>query len=222
MMRAAQKLAAWVCAERNIDPLGTISFERSDRSRYNGPAIAAHRHLQRPDLYPTACPGDAGYSQFPWFRQYVQNKLDDAPEKTPVPGTSTPTPSDQRYIFAGSGRSANSTVSTLAWDNKTSTFWETTSSTPPRSARIYFDLGARKRVSRITWLFQRTGWADYCIIEWSNDKITWSFLADASNPTAKVWYERQVNRNIRYVRFVFQNPNRDAKLGGLAEVRLFP
>ena len=134
----------------------------------------------------------------------------------------TPTPTTKRYIFTGSGRSANSTVSTLAWDNQTSTFWETTASTPPSSARIYFDLGASKYVSRVQWLFQRTGWADWCTVEWSNDRVKWEFLADASNPTAKVWYERLVNRKIRYVRFVFLNPNKDAKLGGLAEVRCFP
>lgn len=221
MMRAAQKLAAWVCAERDIDPLGTISFERSDRSVYNGPAIAAHRHMQRPDKYPTACPGDVGYTQFPWFRQYVKAKLDDAPDKTPVPGTSTPTPAPKRYIFTGSGRSANSTVSTLAWDNKTSTFWETTSDTPPSSARIYFDLGSQKHVSKVRWLFQRS-WADWCTIEWSNDRITWNFVGDASNPTAKVWYERLINRKIRYIRFVFLNPDKDPKLGGLAEVQLYP
>lgn len=222
MMRAGQKIAAWVCAERDIDPLGNISFQRSDSSYYNGPAIAAHRHMQRPDRFPTACPGDVGYSQFPWFRQYVKSKLDSAPDKTPVPGEPTPTPSPNRFIFTGSGRSANSTSSTLAWDNKTSTFWETTSSSPPSSARIYFDLGSQKTVSKVTWLFQRTGWADWCTIEWSNDRIAWNFLADASNPTAKVWYERLVNRKIRYVRFVFLNPNDDDKLGGLAEVRCFP
>jgi len=219
MMRAGQKLAAWVCAERDINPIGNVSFQRSDRSYYNGPAIAAHRLLQRPDLYPTACPGDVGYTQFPWFRQYVKSKLDTAPDDGTDP---TPPPSTKRYIFTGSGRSANSTNSTLAWDNQTGTFWETTASSPPSSARIYFDLGESKYVSRVQWLFQRTGWADWCTVEWSNDRVKWEFLADASNPTAKVWYERLVNRKIRYVRFVFLNPDKDAKLGGLAEVRCFP
>jgi hypothetical protein len=222
MLRAGQKLAAWVCAERDIDPLGNISFQRSDRSYYRGPAIAAHRLMQRPDLYPTACPGDVGYSQFPWFRRYVQQKLDAAPEKTPVPGDPTPTPSPKRYIFVGSGRSANSTASTLAWDNNSYTFWETTSDSPPKSARIYFDLGEQKYVSRVTWFFRRSGWADWCTIEWSNDRVNWTFLADASNPASGIWYERLAQRKLRYVRFVFQNPNKDAKLGGLAEVRCFP
>jgi hypothetical protein len=211
-----------VCAERNIDPKGTISFQRSEGTYYNGPAIAAHRWLQDPALYPTACPGDTGYTQFPWFRNYVQGKLDAAPEKTPVPGTATPTPSPKRYVFTGSGRSANSTVSTLAWDNHTSTFWETTSTTPPTSARIYFDLGASKYVSKVTWLFRRTGWADLCTVEWSNDRVNWTFLADASKPYAGVWNERLVQRKIRYVRFVFGNPGKSPKLGSLAEVRCFP
>ncbi len=88
--------------------------------------------MQRPDKYPTACPGDVGHTQFPWFRSYVKDKLDDAPEKTPVGGTSdADTITDKRYIFTGSGRSANSTVSTLAWDNKTSTYWETTGKFDP-------------------------------------------------------------------------------------------
>ena len=221
MLRAGQKVAAWVCAERDINPVGNISFERSDRSVYNGPAIAAHRNLQRPDLYPTACPGDTGYTQFPWFRNYVKAKLDAAPIKTPVPGTSTPTPSPHRYIFTGSGRSANSTSSTLAWDNHTSTYWETTGDTPS-SARIQFDLGSSKYVSKVRWLFQKTGWADWCTIEYSTDKTTWKFAGDASNPHAGVWYDRLINRNIRYVRFVFLNINDDPEMGGLAEVQLYP
>jgi hypothetical protein len=221
MLRAGRHLAAYIAAERDIHPKETIAFQRRDGTYYRGPAVAAHRLMQNPYLYPTACPGDTGYSQFPWFRQYIQDKLDAAPEKTPVPGTATPTPSPKRYTFTGSGRSANSTASTLAWDGMISTYWATTSTTPPSSARIYFDLGAIKYVSRIRWLFQRA-WADWCMIEWSNDKITWKFLADASDPGPGVWDERIVRFKLRYVRFVFRNPNNEAKLGGLAEVQCYP
>ena len=221
MLRAGRNLSAYICAERGIVPQEQIAFRRRDGSYYRGPAVAAHRLMQRPDLYPTACPGDAGYSQFGWFREYIQDKLDAAPEKTPVPGTETPTTTPKRYIFTGSGRSANSTPSTLAWDNWTSTYWETTSSSPPTSARIYFDLGSIKYVSRIRWLFMKA-WADWCMIEWSNDRSNWTFLADASDPGAKVWDERIVGFKLRYVRFVFKNPNKEAKLGGLSEVQCYP
>jgi hypothetical protein len=74
----------------------------------------------------------------------------------------------------------------------------------------------------VRWLFQKTGWADWCTIEYSTDQTTWKFAGDASNPHAGVWYDRLINRNIRYVRFVFLNINDDPKMGGLAEVQLYP
>jgi hypothetical protein len=218
MLRAAQKVAAWVCAERDINPIGTISFERSDRSVYNGAAIAAHRNMQRPDLYPTACPGDTGYTQFPWFRSYVKAKLDAAPDKDTTP---TPPPSTKRYVFSSSGRSAGTNESTLAWDNHTSTYWQTTTKNM-KSARIQFDLGSSKYCSRVRWLLQKEGWSDWCTIERSTDKKTWTFVADSSELHAKVWYERLIGTKLRYLRFSFTNVNNDTYMGGLAEVQLYP
>ena len=102
MLTAASKMAAWVCAERAIDPMAQISFVRSDNSIYKGSTIAPHRYAQRPDLYPTACPGDTGLSQFPGFRQRIKDRLDVAPTTTPV-GTPTKTPtSGPKGVFSAS------------------------------------------------------------------------------------------------------------------------
>ena len=224
MLTAASHMAAWVCAERGIDPNAQINFTRADNSVFTGSTIPAHRHIQRPDLYPTACPGNAGYSQFGSLRARITSRLDTAPTKTPVgTATKTPTAAPKAYTITGSGRTANSLVSTRIWDGYTSTYWRTYSSdTPPSSARVYVALDAIRYVGSVKWFFARAGWADYCTIEGSTDKLSWWFIGDASVPTAGIWYERLVNRQARYIRFVFSNPDGLDYLGGLAELQVWP
>ena len=224
MLTASGHMAAWVCAERGIDPNAKINFTRADNSIFTGSTMPAHRHIQRPDLYPTACPGDTGYSQFGSLRARVTSRLDSAPTKTPVGTvTQTPTAAPKVYTIVGSGRSANSLLSTRIWDGYTSTYWRTyTSDTPPSAARVYVELDATRFVGSVKWFFGRAGWADYCTIEGSTDKLRWWFIGDASVPTAGIWYERLVNREARYIRFVFNNPDGLDYLGGLAELQVWP
>lgn len=223
MLTAASHMTAWVCAERGIDPNAQIDFVRSDNSVYRGSTIAPHRYAQRPDMYPTACPGDAGLSQFGSLKARITNKLAAAPTKTPVgTATRTPTAGPKPFTIIGSGRSANSESSLVVWDNRTSTYWKTTSSTPPSSARIYVEIDANRTVGSVKWIFAREGWADWCTIEGSTDKVKWYFIGDASVPTAGLWEERLVNRRAKYIRFVFNNPDDLDILGGLAEIQVWP
>ena len=223
MLTAAGHMAAWVCAERGIDPNAQINFVRSDNSVYKGSTIAPHRYAQRPDLYPTACPGDTGLSQFPSLRARITNRLADAPTKTPVgTATKTPTVGPKPYTIIRSGRSANSEVSNVIWDGKTSTYWKTNSSTPPSSARIYVEIDASRTVGSVKWLFAREGMADWCTVEGSTDNVSYYFIGDASVPTANLWEERLVNRRAKFIRFVFNNPDDLDVLGGLAEVQVWP
>ncbi|HZB96648.1 MAG TPA: N-acetylmuramoyl-L-alanine amidase [Herpetosiphonaceae bacterium] len=70
MLDAGAQLAAWACTQRDIDPLGTGVFTRSDGSTINIWNIPGHRQIASP-RFPTSCPGDVGTSQLPDFRQRV-------------------------------------------------------------------------------------------------------------------------------------------------------
>ena len=223
MLTASGHMAAWVCAERGIDPNAQISFIRADSSVFKGSTIPAHRHIQRPDLYPTACPGDVGYSQFGSLRARITNRLDTAPTKTPVgTATKTPTAGPKPFTIIKSGRSANSENSNVIWDGKTSTYWKTNTSTPPTQARIYVEIDANRTVGSVKWIFAREGMADWVTIEASTDNLKYYFVGDASVPTAGRWEERLVNRRAKFIRFVFNNPDDLDVLGGLAEVQVWP
>ena len=59
MMRAGQKLAAWVCAERDINPIGNVSVGRFGSLLLQRPGDRSTSVCcSAPNLYPTACPGD--------------------------------------------------------------------------------------------------------------------------------------------------------------------
>ncbi len=70
MLDAGAQLAAWACGQRSIDPLGAGVFTRGDGSTIDTWNILGHRQIASP-RYPTSCPGDAGASQLPDFRQRV-------------------------------------------------------------------------------------------------------------------------------------------------------
>lgn len=136
-----------------------------------------------------------------------------APSPSPSPSGGT------TYQIVGSTRTANSSSSALAYDGKTTTAWGTTSSSAPSSAYVYFDLGATKPIRSIAWLWAESGWADHVRIQVSTDRSSWTTLATVGNAAAGSWQSLSYSGSARYVRFYFTNPNRDAKLGSLAEVR---
>jgi subtilisin len=127
------------------------------------------------------------------------------------------------YRLVASGASPNSWASTYVRDRKTSTYWKTriSSSGPPAEAWVWVDLGAPKTIGTIRWVFGEAGIADSFVIEGSNDRATWSAITKRNGKPVGVWQERITSRTFRYIRFRFLNPNRDATLGGLAEVQLW-
>ncbi len=140
---------------------------------------------------------------------------------------------DQAYTCSGNqsastldikvgGRSSSSTSSLLAFDGDLGTSWYTTKSTPPRTAYIYFDLGSSKNLSKISWYFSQNGSADSFKVEISSDKKSWTTLTTRTSAKAGTWQSSSVNKSARYVRFYFNNPNQDAVLGYLAEVKIYP
>lgn len=137
---------------------------------------------------------------------------------TPTGGGETP---GSQLTITGGGRTSNSANSQLAYDGKTGTFWYTTGSGTPSSAYIYLDLGAAKSIGKIEWLFSKSGSADSYKIQVSNDKTNWTTISNQSNGKSGSWYSKSVGKQARYVRFYFNNPNKDKALGFLAEVKIY-
>ncbi len=123
--------------------------------------------------------------------------------------------------ITGGGRTSSSTPSTRIYDGSTSTSWYTTATSPPRAAYVYVDLGAVKSIHEIKWFFAKSGSADSYMIQISTDKQTWTTIANRTNGRAGSWSNLKLAKSTRYVRFYFNNPNRDKVLGYLGEIKVF-
>jgi hypothetical protein len=142
---------------------------------------------------------------------------------SPSPSGERPTPSAggaSPYHIRGSGRTGNSVSSATIYDGDRSTVWMTNVDAPPRSAYVFVNLGDVKPIGKIRWIFGKTGLADEMSIEYSNDRKTWTRLAQPNNAPAGVWQELDVQIEAKYVRWYFRNPNGDPQVGGISEVEL--
>jgi uncharacterized protein YkwD len=124
--------------------------------------------------------------------------------------------------ISSSGRTSNSRSSSYCLDGRQDTSWYTTVATPPSYAYVWFDLGMKRSISSIKWKFNRTGYADSFEIQISNDRANWTTIAKKSNAPSDSWQTLSKGVTTRYVRFFFRNPNKDAKLGYVSEVRIYP
>ena len=151
---------------------------------------------------------------------YLGSTTIPTPTATTVP---SPTPTSGAYQIVGSSRSGNSAISTYVWDGDKTTVWTTTTGVRENSAWVYVDLGSVKPIGTIRWLFGRSGLADAMRIQVSNDKSTWTTLAQPNNAPAGHWQSLPVSGvSARYVRWFFNNPQNELTLGGLAEVEILP
>jgi uncharacterized protein YkwD len=123
--------------------------------------------------------------------------------------------------IAGGGRTASSTPSTRAFDGSSKTAWSTSGGRTLSSAYIYFDLGSAKSVGQIQWLFSQNGAADRFQVQISTDKRNWTTLTTRTTAKAGAWQSvKAKGKQVRYVRFYFENPNREQVIGYLAEVKI--
>ncbi|CAA9544581.1 MAG: hypothetical protein AVDCRST_MAG70-400 [uncultured Thermomicrobiales bacterium] len=156
---------------------------------------------------------------------------DNQPTMTPIRiATSTPTATSTSrpttsYRLSGGGRSPNSASYTYIRDRNLATSWKTNrfASGPPASAFVYTDLGSPKPIGTIRWIFGEYGYADVFRVEVSNDLSTWTRITRRNGKPRGQWIEARLSAPVtaRYVRFFFENPNRDLYLGGLAEIQVW-
>jgi subtilisin family serine protease len=128
------------------------------------------------------------------------------------------------YKLVASGASVNSAASTYVRDGKLSTVWKTKrfKAGPPSGAWVWVDLGERKSIGNIRWVFGEAGIGDYFEIEGSNNLSSWTYITKRNGKPVGVWQEKVTNVTYRYIRFRFENPRNDHFLGGLAEVQVWP
>ena len=128
-----------------------------------------------------------------------------------------------KYKLVASAASVNSAASTYVRDGKMSTIWKTKlfRAGPPTQAWVLVDLGSSKPIGSIRWVFGEAGIGDYFVIEGSNNKVNWSYITARNGKPVGKWQEKVQTRSFRYIRFRFENPNRDRYLGGIAEVQLW-
>jgi subtilisin len=140
---------------------------------------------------------------------------------TPTPTPTVPAPAGALTIV----NSDNSANGVAHRDNNVNTVWMTKStSVAPTSAWVLVRLQNSVPVGAIRWVFGATGMADSFSIETSNDLVTWKKVTTKSNKPVGVWQEAATRSGTtaKYVRFTFTNPNGDLKLGGIAEIQLWP
>jgi uncharacterized protein YkwD len=160
-------------------------------------------------------------SPYKWYWTTTFGSKVDVPYTCPNGTGNTTDNPGALLVISGGGRTSTSTASTFAYDGDPSTSWYTLSTTPPRSAYVYVDLGSAKTIGQLQWLFSKNGSADSFKIQISSDKLTWSTLTTRTTAKAGTWQTLKVGKKARYVRFSFDNPNKDAVLGYLAEIKLY-
>lgn len=118
---------------------------------------------------------------------------------------------------------SNSQLALQAHDGNPTTEFVTqmTSSAPPTWAWLNADLGESVPLATVEWMWSEPGAADAVKIQVTIDGINWTTVAQPGEATPGAWSSVAVDRNVRIVRFRFNNPNADPQLGHLAEVRFF-
>jgi hypothetical protein len=144
-------------------------------------------------------------------------------EVTVSPPTAA-TLSGRRYKVKHSARSSNSPAKSapLTLDGKLGTAWQTAMAVPPRTGWAAYDLGTTVKLGEIRWRFSQIGFADLYQVQTSSDGVHWSTIAKRSNASApNKWVTLKATVETRWVRFLFSNPNNDANIGYLSEVRFY-
>ena len=130
-------------------------------------------------------------------------------------------PLDPLYPIVAHGQSTKSVDGLVAYDANEASRWVTTGGPRPRTANVWFDLGASQSITAIRWKFGKLGNADRFQIQVSDDLVTWTTLATEHNaPSAGDWQTLTTSTTGRYVRFLFKNRHDDRRLGYVSEVEV--
>lgn len=136
------------------------------------------------------------------------------------PGDSATSFSGSRLKPKSSFGSTNGSGSSRVWDRNFGSSWYTTTSNPG-SGGFTLDLGKVYQLSGVRWQLRLPGEADSFVVETSIDGRSWKYIGTYGNAPLSTWYGEDLNRQGRYLRVTFGNPNRDARIGGMSEIELW-
>jgi len=148
--------------------------------------------------------------------QVCGHPVNQTPATNP-PGAANPSFQGAPLQPVASTQSPNGSGAAVISDGNLQTAWTTTNANPT-SGQFTIDYGQVRSLTGIRWNFNQFGYADRMVVETSADGSTWSAVDVFGNANAGQWRGIAVSRQGRYVRFSFTNPNRDARLGQVAEV----
>jgi hypothetical protein len=130
---------------------------------------------------------------------------------------------EEVYQIVRGWQSPGSEDAKLAFDGDPSTVWVTLpDGDPPADAYVYVDLGGLKTVGQIRWQFGIDSAADQWQLQISTNRRSWTTVTESGNAPVGIWQSIDLAERVRYIRFVFLNPNGDAQIGGLAEIEVAP
>ena len=93
--------------------------------------------------------------------------------------------------------------------------------TPPPGLYIDYDFGQPVDFQSIQWVFRLSDYADSYQLQTSSDGVNFTTRGSYVNPTTWAWNIYGGSVTARYVRFLFQNPNQDMRLGYLSEIEFY-
>ena len=130
-------------------------------------------------------------------------------------------PAGTEILPVGTGRTGMSVHSGVIIDGKTSTSWYTTWDVPRTAGYVWVDLGSTMRVGTVKFYFSRSSYADRYHLQISTDKVNWTKVVGYGSARAGTWRTAEVGKDARYVRIYIENPNGDAQVGYLAELKVY-
>jgi hypothetical protein len=140
-------------------------------------------------------------------------------------GSSSQSADDNKaYRIVKTRQSRNSGDAVVVVDNDPATSWSTEPGATPHEAYVVLDLGKPRVIKSVRWLAAPEGLSGTLRVEVSTDGKQWQKAAGVGQDTTDAWQERRLKQAVeaRYVRLVFKNPNQEPRLGGLAEVEVWP
>jgi hypothetical protein len=89
---------------------------------------------------------------------------------------------------------------------------------------VVLDLGQPRTIGRVRWLEAADGLAGRMDVAVSTDGKRWKKAAGEEQEATGAWQELQLKHSVeaRYVRVRFTTPTEERRLGGLAEVEVYP
>jgi hypothetical protein len=140
-------------------------------------------------------------------------------------GSSSQSADDNKaYRIVKTRQSRNSVAAAVVMDDDPATSWSTEPGATPHEAYVVLDLGKPRVIRSVRWLAAPEGLSGTMRVEVSTDGKQWQKAAGVGQDTTDAWQELRLKQavEVRYVRLVFTNPNQEPRLGGLAEVEVWP